>query len=434
MRPRGFPVKKKLLTFLFTLQLAMLFASSSILATTRGIHIVSRQGQTVYLYKDYHALVIGVSDYDYWPKLPNSVKDAKEVAEKLKAMDFQVKLVLDPTSKALRTAINNVVFTIGSEENRAILIYFAGHGETEVLADKTHIGYIIPKDCPTLAKDPLAFSTLAISMREIELFALKIRSKHVLMVFDSCFSGTLFNLVRSFHPQVISEKSGLSVRQFITSGSENEVVPDNSMFKRCFIVGLEGDADLTGDGYVTGSELGMYLSEKVVNYTNSRQHPQYGKINNPNLDRGDFIFVPQRLREMTLKIGDDRREQAMSNNDAKKSEQVRMLIDRGQTALIENRMETPPGNNAVHYATKALDLVPNHLKAIRILGEVLTIYVSQGEEALKANDIEQAKAYLSKAQSLADRYDLQYAGLDQLTQGIEKAKSKSRKKTIWGTF
>jgi hypothetical protein len=74
-------------------------------------------------------------------------------------------------------------------------------------------------------------------------------------------------------------------------------VPDKSMFKRCLLIGLEGDADLTGDGYITGSELGMYLSEKVVNYTHRQQHPQYGKINNPDLDRGDFIFVPIEVRQ-----------------------------------------------------------------------------------------------------------------------------------------
>jgi len=37
----------------------------------------------------------------------------------------------------------------------------------------------------------------------------------------------------------------------------------------------------------------MYLSDKVVNYTHRQQHPQYGKINNPDLDRGDFVFVPK---------------------------------------------------------------------------------------------------------------------------------------------
>ena len=79
-------------------------------------------------------------------------------------------------------------------------------------------------------------------------------------------------------PDDITEKSALPVRQYITAGREDEQVPDRSMFKRCFLVGLEGDADLTGDGYITGSELGMYLSDKVVNYTRRRQHPQYGKI------------------------------------------------------------------------------------------------------------------------------------------------------------
>jgi hypothetical protein len=99
-------------------------------------------------------------------------------------------------------------------------------------------------------------------------------------------------------PEDITEKNSLPVRQYITAGREDEQVPDKSIFKRSFLVGLEGDADMTGDGYITGSELGMYLSVKVVNYTHGRQHPQYDKINNPNLDRGDFIFVPLKRRQI----------------------------------------------------------------------------------------------------------------------------------------
>lgn len=48
----------------------------------------------------------------------------------------------------------------------------------------------------------------------------------------------------------------------------------------------------------------MYLSNKVVNYSHKRQHPQYGKINNPDLDRGDFIFVPSKMREQATRIGE----------------------------------------------------------------------------------------------------------------------------------
>lgn len=78
---------------------------------------------------------------------------------------------------------------------------------------------------------------------------------------------------------------------------EDEAVPDKSIFKPSILIGLEGDADLTGDGYITGLELGMYLSEKVVNYSRWSQHPQYVKINNPELDRGDFIFIPLKRRQ-----------------------------------------------------------------------------------------------------------------------------------------
>ena len=284
-------ITHKHILFILILVISLLPIHSEIKATTRGIHAVSQEGQNLFLYKDYHALVIGVSNYDHWPKLPHADDDAREVADKLKKLGYGVDLILDPAHKELRDALNRLVYFTGKEENRAILIFYAGHGETELLADGTKMGYIIPRDCPILKKDPMGFAAHAISMQEIEAVSLKIKSKHVIMLFDSCFSGSLFSLTRS-PPANISDKSRLPVRQFITAGTEDEQVPDKSMFKRSFLIGIEGDADLTGDGYITGSELGIYLSEKVVNYTKGNQHPQYGKIRNPELDRGDFIFVP----------------------------------------------------------------------------------------------------------------------------------------------
>jgi uncharacterized caspase-like protein len=284
-------ITHKHILFILILLISLLPIPSEIKATSRGIHAVSQEGQNLFLYKDYHALVIGVSNYDHWPKLPHADDDAREVADKLKKLGYGVDLILDPAHKDLRDALNKLVYFTGKEENRAILVFYAGHGETELLADSTKMGYIIPRDCPILKKDPMGFAAHAISMREIEAVSLKIRSKHVIMLFDSCFSGSLFSLTRSL-PANISDKSRLPVRQYITAGTEDEQVPDKSMFKRSFLIGLDGDADLTGDGYITGSELGIYLSEKVVNYTKGNQHPQYGKINNPELDRGDFIFVP----------------------------------------------------------------------------------------------------------------------------------------------
>ena len=286
--------------FLFSL-LILAVPCSSFSTTMRGISVTAGNAQNLYLYKDYYALVVGVSNYEQWPDLPSAGKDAKEVAAKLKEIGFEVKLVVDPSAEQLRQALSDMVYEKGGENNRALLFYFAGHGETLELADGTQLGYIVPGDCPLKKSDPMGFDSKAISMKDIEVLALKVKSKHFIMLFDSCFSGSLFNVVRAA-PVDISEKSALPVRQFITAGGAGEQVPDQSVFKVVFLQGITGDADLNGDGYVTGSELGMHLQEKVVNYTRGGQHPQYGKINNPKLDRGDFIFVPQNMPEKQIAV------------------------------------------------------------------------------------------------------------------------------------
>ena len=95
-------------------------------------------------------------------------------------------------------------------------------------------------------------------------------------------------------PEVIALKTTQPVRQFITSGSADQQVPDFSVFRKEFVSALEGEADLNKDGYVTGSELGSYLEDKVTNYSRQTQTPQYGKIQDRNLDKGDFVFALNR--------------------------------------------------------------------------------------------------------------------------------------------
>ena len=272
------------------LLLVMLAFPPAAFAANRGISVTTKAGKPVKLYRDYAALVIGISDYRYWPKLPGAIRDAKEVAAALQSKGFKVKLVQNPDSDTLKDILNRLPYNQGKPKDRALLIYFAGHGATESLADGAKMGYIVPKDCPLPNVDPAGFAGLGISMQSFESLARRIRCRHVLMAFDSCFSGSLFALGRAA-PRDISEKVSRPVRQFLTAGNENEEVPDQSTFKQVFVDGIGGEADYDRDGYVTGSELGMYLQKEVVNYTRGAQHPQYGKIRNPKLDKGDFVFL-----------------------------------------------------------------------------------------------------------------------------------------------
>jgi len=152
------------------------------------------------------------------------------------------------------------------------------------------MGYIVPVDAPNPNSDPTGFKKKAIPMQQFDTWAKGIEARHALFLFDSCFSGSIFNVTRAV-PDNIGEKTMKAVRQFITSGSAEEQVPDKSIFRDQFIAGISGEADRGGDGYVTGAELGEFLDERVVNYSKKSQHPQYGKIQDPDLDKGDFVFA-----------------------------------------------------------------------------------------------------------------------------------------------
>ncbi len=272
-------------------------------ASTRGImikaHTNAGDTHNIKLYSGYHALVVGCGDYRAgWPKLPNPVKDAREVALALKKIDCQVDLLEDPDWATLRRALNELITGPGRDPDKAILFWFSGHGHTLSEVGGRELGYIVPVDAPNPDRDEIGFMEKAISMRQIETYARRLRSNHALMLFDSCFSGAIFQAVRSKPSPYIEEKVKKPVRQFITAGGQNEQVPDVSVFKTVFVQSIEdGYADRNRDGFVTGMELGDYLQEQVVNYSRGSQHPQFGMINDPLLDKGDFILHISNLKK-----------------------------------------------------------------------------------------------------------------------------------------
>lgn len=246
----------------------------------------------VQLYDQSHALLIGVSEYsDSWPNLPGVKKDIYAVQTTLEQHNFNVVLVENPTKTELDDAISNFIARYGQGTNNRLLFYFSGHGHTINTSYGGKLGYFVPTDAPNPNNNEATFQSKAIEMAQIEIYAKRIQSKHAIFIFDACFSGSLFALTRAI-PQIISYKTSEPVRQFITSGTENEQVPDISIFRQQFITALMSDiADGNKDGYLTGTELGEFLQTTVTNYTYNSQHPQFGKIRNPMLDKGDFVFI-----------------------------------------------------------------------------------------------------------------------------------------------
>ncbi len=256
-----------------------------------GVRAKDDAGRDVPLYKESHALLIGISEYDNgWDDLSGVKEDIPAVKRALERHSFEVEVEENLTGQQLEAAIKKFIRKYGEEHNNRLLIYFAGHGHTIITSRGVKLGYLVPRDAPRPSTDMGKFKEVAVSMSAVEDYALQIESKHALFVFDSCFAGTIFDITRAAHPPVIVNMVGQPVRQFITAGGADEVVPNRSVFREQFVEGLGGAADLDGDGYITGSELGMFLKVKVSNYTKGAQTPQWGTLRNSKLDKGDFVF------------------------------------------------------------------------------------------------------------------------------------------------
>src|ERR1700733_12237431 len=118
-----------------------------------------------WLYKESHALVIGVSKYDNYPPLPGVDKDIQAVSDALEKGGFKVERLSNPTHDELDKAILSFISKWGEDESsieNSLLIYFAGHGAT--MGDKPNdLGYIIPRNAALMRDEP-AFRSTAISM------------------------------------------------------------------------------------------------------------------------------------------------------------------------------------------------------------------------------------------------------------------------------
>lgn len=270
---------------------------SGALGQSRGVTVRlsddSGKVTPVKLYEKSYALIIGESMYRYpssWKPLDGVRTDVPIVEKLLRESGFdEVVVKQDLTRIELDAAIRSFIAKYGLVRENRLLIYYAGHGYTETTADGVKLGYIIPIDTPSPRQAEQFYQT-ALSMNDIESYAISIRAKHALFIFDSCFSGSILRKTRGIPPTNITMKATQPIRYYITSGSEDQEVPDISIFRREFEAGLRGEADLNRDGYVTGTELGSFLEEKVTNYSKGAQTPLSGRIANGNLDKGDFIF------------------------------------------------------------------------------------------------------------------------------------------------
>jgi hypothetical protein len=261
-----------------------------LLATALGLFPITQASASEPLYDKSWAVVIGIDKYQQWPHLEAAVNDARAMADRLKEMGFDQITFLaneEATRNRILTEIGNNLSRSAGPNDR-VVIYFAGHGFTEELPAGDQVGYLIPVDSPQSN-----FFTHAISMRQIRETFSRLRAKHIYYVIDSCFSGYGFTRGGGVpagsrgYLQVVTERRAV---QMVTAGRKGDLAHEqggHGIFTAYLIRGLQGEADLNGDGLVTASELGSFVQPNVYQASLQKQLPQYGRLDG----EGEVVFV-----------------------------------------------------------------------------------------------------------------------------------------------
>lgn len=227
-------------------------------------------------------LIIGINEYKDLKRLNNAVKDAEDV-KSLMLSSFQftkehcITLLNEKaTNDNIISQLDYLVDTL--TEKDSLLIYYAGHGEFKENIDT---GYWIPVD----AKSDKSGNY--ISHPIIIRYLKSIKAKHIVLISDSCFSGSIFeeNYRSSNH---IKKVSNMPSRWCLTSGRKEKVADgkpgENSPFAETVITYLKkGKAK-----EVLIQDINRYVEINVAN--NCNQTPRCGRLIGIGDKGGEFVF------------------------------------------------------------------------------------------------------------------------------------------------
>lgn len=250
---------------------------------------------------DYHLLVIGINNYENkysYTHLPNATKDAHDLAEELqKRYKFkQVKKLSN--EEATREAILKSIESFESVKTRDnVIIFFAGHGYRQ-----QPLGYIIPYDAEARTKSGfIPYSTI------VEHFHL-IPAKHILLIVDCCYGGSLMNNRgnETNNTDVQGLEESVS-RKFISSGHDDEQVPDglvgsNSPFMRLLLDTLKTNQEQKLPIHALYSQIIKKIEEDKLQIPTPRCSP--------------LIHVGDKNGDMVLRLENSENEEAKAANNA----------------------------------------------------------------------------------------------------------------------
>ena len=241
----------------------------------------------------YHALIISVSHYRQLNDLETAIADAEELERVLREKyAFETKVLKDPARLVIYAALTELKKRLRPEDH--LLIYYAGHGRIE---DEGERGYWLPADAD--GQDPGSW----IPNETISDYLDVIEARHILVVSDSCYAGTLtLSGLGRLDPALPEEKRRQALRQIagkrsrtvLTSGGLQPVLDVgggvHSLFAGKLLAVLKNNDDrLPGDSLHQEVAFRVTVAARNLGVD---QAPEYAPIRHAGHETGDFVLLP----------------------------------------------------------------------------------------------------------------------------------------------
>lgn len=244
----------------------------------RGIDISNTQPSYDPRQGKNYLLAIGIDRYRHWTPLDNAVKDARDLIQVLiQQYQFDEELITTlfderATEANIYDAIRELKRKVTPQDN--LLVYYSGHGHYDEDFDE---GHWIPVDAKTDTEDRF------ISNSNIIKRINAIDAHHVLLIIDSCFSGSLVVKKRN-----TSIDEHFRSRRIVSSGRLETVSDGRAGENSPFAAGLITYLKRNTKRAVNTTALVQYIKEFIAG--KARQNPVDGRIQNSADEGGEFVF------------------------------------------------------------------------------------------------------------------------------------------------
>ncbi|MCU0443782.1 MAG: caspase family protein [Microscillaceae bacterium] len=239
----------------------------------------------------FYALFLAVQDYKDTriATLTHPYFDAQNlrevIVENYQFAKEDTRLLKNPTRSDILRTLDSLTRKLTRQDN--LLVFYAGHGYWD---GGLETGYWLPADA---RKDDKANW---LTNFELLNYLKNIKARHTLLITDACFSGSIFKATaRDFGVEqadvMIQKLYDSPSRRAMTSGSLT-TVPDQSVFIENLIKQLRKNQDF----YLPATDLFVTIKNPIIRDSEAKVLPQYGELNLPDHQGGDFIFFKRKKK------------------------------------------------------------------------------------------------------------------------------------------